>query len=320
MFTRVPFLKKASRAVAFLSVPLLIFVAAIVCSDTSTNPDDEYAPRLTGCKDFQSGTALSLQASPDQDCVEYEFNDGVLHITHLNAGFNCCTGAELDIDFSADVITITEADGDGGACHCLCLFDYEYFILNLEESEYTIKIIEPYLPDGDAEMEFTVDFAAEKSGSFCLDRTNYPWGQNVWSGNLKSFSECGGFENFDGDNGNDTASCAIWTYNESGTLKIIHTNAVFNCCVQELLAEYNIDVAGGLITIAEDEVLENGGCDCICPYDFEHDIYNLPPGEYTIKFLEPYLNPQEDSLIFTIDLVNEQSGEFCVERLIPEAL
>ncbi|HER00165.1 MAG TPA: hypothetical protein ENO22_12570 [candidate division Zixibacteria bacterium] len=319
MFIRAPFLKEASRAVAFLSIPLLIFVAAIVCSDSSTNPDDEYAPRLSGCKDFQSGTAMDPRVSPDQDCIAYEFDDGVLHITHLNAGFNCCTGAELDIDSDGDLITITEADGDGAACYCLCLFDYEYFILNLEESQYTIKIIEPYLPDGDAVMEFTADFAAEKSDTFCLDRTSYPWGQYGWSGNLKSVSECGGFENFDGDNGNDSASCAIWSYNASGTLTIVHTNAVFNCCVEELTGDYNIDVEASLITIEEGEILMNGGCDCICPYDFEHEIVNLPPGEYTIKFFEPYLWNQ-DSLIFTIDLLVEQSGEFCVERPIPEQL
>ena len=319
MFTRMPFLKKASRAVAFLSLPLLVFSLILVCSDSSTNPDDEYAPKLTGCKDFRTGAALSSQISPDQDCIEYEFEDGVLHITHINAGFNCCTGAEFDIDIEGSVITVEESDGDSTPCYCLCLFDYEYFILNVDEDEYTVKIVEPYLSNGDAEMEFTVDFAQQKSGSFCLDRTEYPWGQYMWSGNLKQFSECGGFNDFIGDNGNDTASCAIWHYNESGTLNIMHTNAVFNCCVEELTAEYTIDVESGEITIAEDEVLLNGGCDCICPYDFEHEIINLPPGEYTIKFLEPYLYPQEDSLIYTIDLITEQSGEFCVVRPIPDA-
>ena len=167
-------------------------------------------------------------------------------------------------------------------------------------------------------MEFTVDFASEKTGLFCLDRHSYPWGQYVWSGNLKAFSDCGGYDNDGEDLDNDTSSCAIWTYNESGTLSIMHTNTVFNCCVETLLGSYTIDVENGLITIEEDEVLENGGCDCICPYDIQHEIWNLPPGEYTIKVLEPYLNPQEDSLIFTIDLIQAQSGEYCVERTIPQ--
>jgi len=87
-------------------------------------------------------------------------------------------------------------------------------------------------------------------------------------------------------------SCVQWQYNGS-TLSLSHINAVLNCC-PVFVADVTID--DNNIIIKEIDSLFNGGCDCICCYDLEYEIQNLPLDEYTITFLEPYLFDGEDTL------------------------
>jgi len=62
-------------------------------------------------------------------------------------------------------------------------------------------------------------------------------------------------------------------------LKVIHRNAIFNCCPKSLIVECNADE--NTIFIVEKE--EEHGCKCICPFDLEYVINSLSEGTYTIK-------------------------------------
>ena len=299
-------------AVATLILLLIFAFLFFSCSDKGNDPD--YHASLSSCKSFDSGTALGFDTPPDQDCIEYSFANGTLNISHINAGFNCCTDATIDVSINGDVITIEEVELlDGNGCRCLCLYDFDYSISNLQEKAYTIKVIEPYLAEDDSEMEFSVDFGSAKTGSYCATRANYPWGDaSYWNGVLKGHSACGGYDDGTAKGfASDSTSCMIWDYSLDGTLSIRHTNAVLNCCP---IIVADIDVAGNLITITELDSLDNGGCDCNCTFDIDYEITNLFSGEYTIKFVEPYLYPGEDTLQTTVDLSEEPTGSFCVDR------
>jgi hypothetical protein len=101
----------------------------------------------------------------------------VLHLDHLNAGFNCCPiiGADIDVDGSLITITERESPDSLGFCACLCLFDVGYEIWQLPPGQYTIRFVELYLEPGDDPLEFPVDLSAAPDGSACVSRHHYPW-------------------------------------------------------------------------------------------------------------------------------------------------
>jgi hypothetical protein len=126
----------------------------------------------TGCKPF----GWRLGTPPEQDCLEWGYSNGVLQITHVNEGLNCCPVILADILIEGNVITIEEIDSlDMGGCACLCLFDVDYEIVNLAPGEYFITVIEPYVPPSEESLEFTVDLRTTPVGSYCVVRDFYPW-------------------------------------------------------------------------------------------------------------------------------------------------
>jgi hypothetical protein len=134
-----------------------------------------------GCKQFLANTSGSLDDfAPGQndDCIEYQYNGtNTLVLKHINAGFNCCPGEiTAEIDFNSSLITIAEREREQG-CRCLCLFDLDYEVVNLVPGVYTLHIIEPYLEGGDQVLEVTLELLSTTSGTFCLQRNYYPWGQ-----------------------------------------------------------------------------------------------------------------------------------------------
>jgi hypothetical protein len=114
----------------------------------------------------------------DQDCVEYAYDGaGVLDISHLNAGLNCCPVFAAEFSLIGNVITIEELDSlYMGGCDCLCLFDIDYQIQGITPGVYTLRVIEPYLQEPDEELLFEIDLTSAASGAHCENRTHYPWG------------------------------------------------------------------------------------------------------------------------------------------------
>ncbi|RKX25732.1 MAG: hypothetical protein DRP45_05255 [Candidatus Zixiibacteriota bacterium] len=107
-----------------------------------------------------------------------------------------------------------------------------------------------------------------------------------------------------------TQDCLEYYY-ENGTLFIKHWNAVFNCCAIVWAAPY----VSNNITIYVNESFEGAPCPCLCRYDLEFIIHNLPLGKYTIAVEEMYIMPDDDPVVCHIDLNNELSGICCEERL-----
>jgi hypothetical protein len=107
--------------------------------------------------------------------------------------------------------------------------------------------------------------------------------------------------------------CIVYQYDGESILQLKHVNAGFNCCPSSLVADISIE--DNFINIVENEIFDTlGGCECLCLFDVDMEIINLPPGKYRIKVIELYLGPQDDTLEFDISLVSDPEGVFCVER------
>ena len=167
----------------------LILVSAamlwLACDNSkSTNPAGSGDPvvavsKVTAgdCKQFSLSTSDATPA--DQDCLQFSYAaDGVLRINRFNAGFNCCPDSfGVYINLADKVITFTEIEFVTHPCRCLCLYDLEYSVSGLAKGKYWIKVVEPYVnvSDGNAALEFQVDFSKTPSGEFCVYRLNEPW-------------------------------------------------------------------------------------------------------------------------------------------------
>lgn len=130
---------------------------------------------------------------------------------------------------------------------------------------------------------------------------------------LASFSDCK--ENLESGslkaNGN-IQTCVEFVYDSEGTLHLNHVNMTANCCADDFTVD--IDIENGVVTITEEEIFQTSPCYCICQYDIEMEITDLPPGTYTISIIEPYQYPDSPALEFGINLTMPMSGQFCINR------
>jgi hypothetical protein len=96
-------------------------------------------------------------------------------LKHINAGFNCCPDSlSCDVALHGDTIIISEFE-KSSLCHCNCLFDVDIEVNNIQKQNYQIRLIEPYAGK-QAGIIFGMNLLTEQEGSFCVSRTQYPWG------------------------------------------------------------------------------------------------------------------------------------------------
>ena len=264
----------------------------------------------TGCKTFPQED----EVPPNLDCIQYEY-DGqlVLKIKHLNAGFNCCPDTiTADIEVEGNVITVSERESTEvhGGCDCLCLFNVEYQVNHVLPGVYTIKFVEPYLPEGDDTLEVTVELTSEVFGEFCVSRTDYPWGTEYNpSGGSSGGSGCKDSKEGKGA----TESCIEYDYDGESYLSLKHVNSVLNCCPWSPYA--SITVVNDSIIIGE---TGSGNCFCVCVFDINMYVYGLHPGRYRVIINEPFMGmyyPDDEKFDFELDLYSEPvSGSICLPR------
>ena len=290
-----------------LAVVIGLLVLACGSSTGSRSEADNVIVQRSDCGGYIHARQGKI-ASEDETCIEWNYSvDGVFSFTHYNAGFNCCTDVTAQFNLEANVITVQVAES-GDWCHCLCLFDIDYVLGEIPAGIYTLNIQEPYLPEGDAPLVFVIELDGESSGSFCVDRTRYPWEpQSNASGGLVGDASC---KQVDLTDTLDGLTCLEWDYDGS-TLLMTHYNAVLNCC-PVLVAD--VHITASTIVITEIDSLYNGGCDCICRYDLNYEINNLLPGEYFVTVVEPYIPEGAPVLQDTINIYYDSSGVFCVAR------
>jgi hypothetical protein len=152
-------------------------LAANCASPTGPDPVGRLIDR-TDCKS-SAGAAAGAAAAPtsSEECVEYDYDGSrLLRLRHVNAGFNCCPGTvSADIDGSGGTIRIRETESSS-LCDCSCLYDLTYEIAPLTPGRYRIVVLGPYQAETDPPLAFEVDLDRAASGTFCVERTHYPWG------------------------------------------------------------------------------------------------------------------------------------------------
>jgi hypothetical protein len=313
---------RVSKYLLFLPALILILPACGEDTDNRT-AEPRYEPvgtlmEAAGCKTFEAKSPDETQAA--LDCIDWSYDGaGTLTITHINAALNCCPGTiTADIEIAGTDILISEREGDDAEwCHCLCLYDLTYEFSNIQPDVYTVRFEELYLPEGAEILRTTIDLSTETSGFDCLHRSSYPWDTGGTGGDpialVTSLEGCKSVIT-----GLDAASraegtqvCAFGTYDGLGTLSLEQTNAGLNCCLDGLSAGVTVD--GDLIEITHIEEPVGGWCDCICLYDVEIAVFNIDPGIYTIRIVEPYLGP-EDPIEFEVDLTSQGIFHHCVLR------
>jgi len=68
---------------------------------------------------------------------------------------------------------------------------------------------------------------------------------------------------------------------DGNTLHVLHANATYNCCLDEIVI--SLSVEGTLLRLTEEEIVPDP-CYCICCYNVEATVVDLVPGEYTVEF------------------------------------
>ncbi len=129
------------------------------------------------CNNQKSAEILG-NTSVFQSCIEYSFDQSSkrLSIKHYNACFNCCPESlYCTIIDRNDTIIIQEFEQHMG-CKCNCLYDLNLEVNGIESGKYQLRIIEPYAGIQD-KLRFELDLLKQKSGTFCVTRSQYPWGE-----------------------------------------------------------------------------------------------------------------------------------------------
>ena len=161
-----------------LNIFIVLAISLFVISCEKSPEKEKINGKLTSftnCKSFKNFYASDSVAS-NYSCAEFTYVNNTLSITHINAGFNCCPGSlDADISFANDTITISEYETES-ACDCNCLYDLEFEIYNLETSVYHIVFDEPYIVSQNEELNFNISLIDSVQGSFCVERSHYPWG------------------------------------------------------------------------------------------------------------------------------------------------
>ena len=133
--------------------------------------------RLVGRTDCKGSLQTHFQAAKtSRECVEYVYDGkSALRLKHVNAGFNCCPGTvSADIQVTGGEIRIKEQESSS-LCDCNCLYDLDYEFVGVAPGLTRISVVGPYQPEGDPPLEFLVDLSGAASGSYCVERTRYPW-------------------------------------------------------------------------------------------------------------------------------------------------
>jgi hypothetical protein len=317
--TKMLFIERCRRMPAVLLVGIGVFLMA-GCNGGSPNEPDgptiaTFPVAHSGCKVF-AGDGPDGFTPPLQTCFIFSY-DGVdtLRVSRVNAAFNCCPDSLfVEVALDDSTITITEKeDLTGGGCYCLCLFDLDYTIAGVPPGSYRIRVVEPYRDTNETNpaLQFSVDLAITPSGTFCVQRSGYPWGEEDTL--AAAVTDVGGCQEF-GSEAVDTGqllNCAVWTYDGSSTLEIDRLNAIFNCCTDSVavVAGRTMDT---IVIVEQEFFIEQSPCRCICPFNLTYEIRGLPPGAYALKVIGPQGGQMGDLLVFDVDLTADDTGSYCV--------
>jgi len=123
------------------------------------------------CKNDLKSSSEIVETPDSLSCVDYSFDieKNKLTIKHINATFNCCPdGLYCEIELKGDTILIQEFEYSA-QCYCNCLYDLNIEVTGVEQRNYQVKFVEPYV-SGQNKLEFEIDLVEVTDGSYCVTR------------------------------------------------------------------------------------------------------------------------------------------------------
>jgi hypothetical protein len=147
----------------------------VVSSCKRENPTDNNTVsnfiKVNSISKCKNSLAIIAVVELDKEGVEYSYNsvNKILHITHINADFNCnMSKIEPSVKIEDGIIIIEEKEiFDGSPAKCDCVFDIEYSIQNVKSEIYSLRV--PGMKDT------PVDLVNKPVGSYYEPRNTYPW-------------------------------------------------------------------------------------------------------------------------------------------------
>jgi hypothetical protein len=234
----------------------------------------------------------------DEDEIQLIAEGDTLHVLHGNATYNCCPDdIVISVSIEENVLRFTEEEILTLPCDCMCCYDVGATVVDLASGTYTVEFcwldyetgqIACYVdeivipgdagplrddpPAPDTPDAITLADAGQASpaaprpagsprvgecvSSGCLDDPNDPW-----------WPPCG----------DDEIELSV----AGDVLYVVHRNATYNCCRDEIVITASLE--GNLLTLTEEEIVPNP-CYCLCCYNVAATVIDLAPGTYTVEF------------------------------------
>ncbi len=269
-------------------------------SPASEAPAEPLQPRIesysnSGCLN-DSGRDVGPCEEDDQ--IEFTVEEQTLHVLHSNATYNCCLDdIAISVSQEGDLLSLTEEEILTLPCYCICCYNVEATVVDLAPGTYTVEFcwydyethqIQCYVeeivipggggsPRGDP-LLVVVDpeAVAESDQSPASEAPAEPRQPRI-----DDYSNSGCLNGSERDSGPCEEDDQIELTVEEQTLHVLHSNATYNCCLDDIVI--SVSQEGDLLSLTEEEILTLP-CWCICCYNVEATVVDLAPGTYTVEF------------------------------------
>ncbi|UCF33977.1 MAG: hypothetical protein JSV78_01465, partial [Phycisphaerales bacterium] len=218
-----------------------------------------------------------------------------------NATYNCCPDEiVISLSIQGTTLILTEEEVLTVGCDCICCYDVEATIVDLTPGNYTVQFCwfdyETWGERCDVqEIEVSQQGEARSSGTpspapepTAQDRPEAPSMAPSIPADpppLTPLVPHVADQQYYGCLRDESLPCPepdsfIFTV-EGNTLHVLHENATYNCCLDEIVI--SLSVEDDLLILTEEEIAPMP-CWCICCFEAEVTIVDLPPRVYTVEF------------------------------------
>lgn len=230
-------------------------------------------------------------------CGEDEFELTVeghtLYVVHQNATYNCCPDdIVVSLTVEGNLLRLTEEELLTVPCDCLCCYDVETTVVNLAPGTYTVEYCWYDYESGDQQChveDIVVGGLDRPSMVRAVEGVAHlsPFADSPIDSDpipLPRVEDCTNSGCLAGPRG-DPWPCeepdVIELTVEGHTLHVLHTNADYNCCPDDIVISVSLE--GDVLRLTEEEILSLP-CFCICCYEVEATVVGLASGEYEVQF------------------------------------
>ncbi len=267
---------------------------------------------------------------------QYNALQGNLTLRNNRAMLNCCGDHSQTLTRENGVLVLREVDAPEGGktrCRCECAFDFEAIVkqvapglLRLRVERLITDATSPGAPkvlfDGTIDLDKVqgVETLDPTSTAFCDDGQPQPQPQPQPLPQAATFSLCGGFAAAKTNAPPATDYCAnevlTWRHDpQTGRLIVSDNRVPLNCCGDHALTA---SLEKGVYVLRETDAPEaktGGRCFCLCVFDFQIAIDNVPAKLITVKLMRDVLDDNApEQMVWTgqIDL-SKATGSVIVD-------